>query len=257
MGKGLDNGYGVLKCKLADVEKVYVPSKGTNHVEVLVIGDSHEKFRLAINIQSSVSPRHLSEDTANQVLYYVGEDFSSEEITHLPDLQFGFTEITKGNRNIALDFIRGNLVIPNKMVFLPNTDPENSEDNNPDNDLYDKVTSYIEEAKQKNATLYVFGEPWGPEKNKPDKYFDFEPGRGIHNIHMNQGNAGKYAKENGSWQDGGVLIHHENENRWVAIFLAFQSQSWCTNDKGDATKPVSECDHISCEANKEKAEVSC
>ncbi|MFD1910146.1 DUF2278 family protein [Paenibacillus rhizoplanae] len=52
-----------------------------------------------------------------------------------------------------------------------------------------------------------------------------------------------YASENGTWQDGGVLIHFENEHRWVAIFLAFQSQSWCTNDQGDATKPVSECNH--------------
>lgn len=258
MGNGLDHGYGVLKCKLSKEENEYQLGRENNHVEVLVEDGSNNKYRLAINIQSSVTPRHLPRDTANQVLYYVGEDFKSEEITHLPNLKLGFTEITTENRHIALDYIRGNLLIPNKMVFLPNTDPMREEDNHPDNDLYDKVTSYIEEGMQKNATLYVFGEPWGPENNKPDKYFDFEPGRGIHNIHMNQGNAGGHARENGPWQDGGVLIHFDNEDRWVAIFLAFQSQSWCTDDNdGDATKPVKECDHISCEANREKTEVPC
>ena len=128
----LDHGYGVLKCKLADEETVFMLGDPNNHVEVLVEDNSNRKYRLAINIQSSVSPDHLPEDTANQVLYYVGEDFKSEEITYLPDLDFGFTEITRENRNIALDYIRGNLVIPNKMIFLPNIDEE--DDNNPDND---------------------------------------------------------------------------------------------------------------------------
>ncbi|PNQ81619.1 YukJ family protein [Paenibacillus sp. F4] len=244
----LDHGYGILKCKLANERNVYMLGARNNHVEVLVEDDSNVKYRLAINIKSNQRP--------NEVLYYVGEDFKSEEITELPKLEFGFTSITNENRNIALDYRRGNLVIPKKMIPLPNTDPGNSDDNDPDNDLYDKVTSYISEAKEKEATFYVFGEPWGPEENR-DRYFGFIPGRGVHNIHMNQGNAGNHASENGSWQDGGVLIHFENENRWVAIFLAFQSQSWCTNETGHAVKPVSECDHNSCEANKETAEVPC
>lgn len=238
----LDQGYGVLKCKLADEEPVFMLGDNNNHVEVLVKGESNVKYRLAINIKSNQRP--------NQVLYFVGEDFRSEEITELPKLDFGFNKITHENRNIALDYIRGNVVIPKNMIPLRNTDPRNNEDNEP-NDLYDKIISYISEARGTKATLYVFGEPWGPEEHKEDKYFGFLPGRGIHNIHMNQGNAGNHAKENGSWQDGGVLIHFENDNRWVAIFLAFQSQSWCTNDAGRAVKPVSECDHNSCEANRE------
>lgn len=239
----LKDGYGVLKCKLADEEPVFMLGDHNNHVEVLVEGESNVKYRLAINIKSNRSP--------NQVLYFVGEDFRSEEITELPQLDFGFNEITDENRNIALDYIRGNLVIPKNMISLPNIDRD-IEDIDPNNDLYDKITSYISEARGTKATFYVFGEPFGPERQR-DKYFGFTPGRGIHNIHMNQGNVGdrNLEEENGSWQDGGVLIHFENENRWVAIFLAFQSQSWCTDDAGRAVKPVSECDHNSCEANRE------
>ncbi len=92
------------------------------------------------------------------------------------------------------------------------------------------------------ATVYAYGEKFKTE-DKVDKYFGFSPGRGIHDIHMNQGNSRDFRKDDGVWQDGGVLIHFEKENRWVGIFLAFQSQSWCTDDQGHATKPVSVCNH--------------
>ncbi|WP_405106554.1 YukJ family protein [Paenibacillus sp. FSL K6-1217] len=244
MGNGLDQGYGVLKCKISNEDNVYKLGYKNNHIQVLVDveDDDHKKYRLAINIRSSNKAEHLPEDTANQVLYYVGEDLKSEETARWLKLESGFTKITRENRSLALDYIRGNLVIPSKMVALPNTNQDDKEDNDPHNNLYDKITSYIEEAHKQKATLYAFGEPWGPV-DKPDKYFGFSPGQGVHNIHMNQGNAGGYSRENGTWQDGGVLIHFQNANRWVAIFLAFQSQSWCTNDQGDATKPVSECNH--------------
>ncbi|MEK5468264.1 YukJ family protein [Paenibacillus sp. FSL R7-0210] len=245
MGNGLDQGYGVLKCKLSNENTIYKLGVKNNHVQVLVEveGDINKKYRVAINIRSSAKAEHLPEDTANQVLYYVGEHFKAEETARWLTLESGFTKITRHNRSLALDYIRGNLVIPSKMVALPNTNRNEPENSDPRNNLYDKITSYLKEAQQQDATLYVFGEPWGPEEDKPDKYFGFSPGQGVHNIHMNQGNAGGYARENGTWQDGGVLIHFENEHRWVAIFLAFQSQSWCTNDQGDATKPVSECNH--------------
>jgi hypothetical protein len=32
------------------------------------------------------------------------------------------------------------------------------------------------------------------------------------------------------WQDGGLLFHFPDTAQWVAIFLAFQSQSWHTDD---------------------------
>lgn len=203
MGDGLDHGYGVLKCKLSDEEIIYKLGNKNNHIEVLTEDDAGRKYRLAINIQSGVKPEYLPEDTANQVLYYAGEDFKSEETGALLRLGSGFTTITSDKRRLALDYIRGNLVIPNKMVSLPNTNLNESKDNNPRNNLYDKITSYLKEAKKRKATLYVFVEPWGPTEDKPDKYFGFIPGRGIHNIHMNQGNAGGYARENGAWQDGG------------------------------------------------------
>jgi uncharacterized protein YukJ len=54
--------------------------------------------------------------------------------------------------------------------------------------------------------IYAFGQQWGPETKKRDKYFRFLPGSGIHDIHMNQGNDGKYKKDNGAYQDGALVF---------------------------------------------------
>ena len=37
-------------------------------------------------------------------------------------------------------------------------------------------------------------------------------------------------RDDGVWQDGGLLFHFPDTNQWVAVFLAFQSQSWHTDD---------------------------
>ena len=80
-----------------------------------------------------------------------------------------------------------------------------------------------------NSAVYAFGEKWGPE-TKRDKYFGFKPGNGIHDIHANQGNSDAWRRDDGVYQDGGLIIHLPDEARWVAIFLAFQSQCFHTDD---------------------------
>jgi len=47
---------------------------------------------------------------------------------------------------------------------------------------------------------------------------------------MNQGNRDEWVTDEGTWQDGGIIFHYPDENRWVAIFLAFQSQCFHTYD---------------------------
>ena len=143
--------------------------------------------------------------------------------------------------SIALDFIRGNLMQPQDMIPLPLSAP------GPDNDLNEKLDHFVQRAlSNESAMIYAFGEPWGPE-TKADKYFGFRPGRGIHDIHINQGNPiGKYSGDNGPWQDGGLVFEFPDQNLWTAVFLKFQTQAWHTDDKtghpldlggGPPTKP--------------------
>jgi hypothetical protein len=60
--------------------------------------------------------------------------------------------------------------------------------------------------------------------------FGFSPGNGVHDIHMNQGNNGPFVRDDGVWQDGALLFHFADPDQWAAIFLAFQSQAWHTDD---------------------------
>jgi hypothetical protein len=48
---------------------------------------------------------------------------------------------------------------------------------------------------------------------------------------MNQGNSQQFRGDDGVWQDGGLLLHYPAQLQWVAIFLAFQSQAWHTDDQ--------------------------
>jgi hypothetical protein len=47
---------------------------------------------------------------------------------------------------------------------------------------------------------------------------------------MNQGNVPPFLGDDGVWQDGGLVLQFPSTQQWVAIFLAFQSQAWHTDD---------------------------
>lgn len=201
----------------------------TPHYQVHLQGEAEVDYRIAINVKSQSYP--------SEVLYFASDNIRSEAIHILPTLPFGFTEIKNNEPKVALDYVRGNLFDSKQMIPLP------AEKAGVDNDLNEKIERYIKRAIEEKAIIYAFGERWGPEENTPDSYFHFEPGNGIHDIHMNQGNVEKWKGDNGIWQDGGILIHFEKEEEWVGIFLAFQSQSWCTDEEGHARVPVEHCDY--------------
>lgn len=48
---------------------------------------------------------------------------------------------------------------------------------------------------------------------------------------MNQGNVRSFEKDDVVWQEGGVIFHFKETNKWEAVFLAYQSQSWCTDNE--------------------------
>jgi uncharacterized protein YukJ len=217
--------YGVLKVRALD-RKIDPETDPSPHYQVLV-GDGEKKHRIAINVKSQESPSEL--------LYLVNDAFQHPILNQLMDLSLGFHKLEHQPGGVALDFIRGNLFHPEDMKPLPPDVP------GPGNDLKELIDLYIQRAIQaEDALLYAFGAPWGPEPT-PDKYFGFRPGSGIHDIHMNQGSVGKFQKDNGVYQDGGLLLHFPSRNQWVGIFLAFQSQCFHTDDKmGDAIKAVCE-----------------
>jgi uncharacterized protein YukJ len=203
----------------------------------LVAGDAN--YRIAINVQSS---------DGSMVEYLVRSPFVHPITSDLQPLQEGLHPQPNQPNSIGLDYIRRNLMQPQEMTTLPVTAP------GPDNDLNEKLDHFVQRAmSNENAWVYAFGETWGPEANKPDKYFGFRPGRGIHDIHMNQGNPmGRFSGDNGPRQDGGLVFEFPDQNQWGAVFLKFQTQSWHTDDTtghpipgtGDDGDPRIPPDHV-------------
>lgn len=211
--------YGVLKGKAFDRLKA---TEQSEHFQVLINRDNNP-HRIAINTKSSIAP--------SQVLYYADDNFSHEITDALlqAPLADGFTDLNSAPGGLALDFIRRNLFNTGKMIPLPSRGPAENDD------LNDRLDFFVQQAIQDpTATVYAFGVHW-QDANQKDKYFpEINPSRGIHDIHMNQGNPqGKYFKDNGTWQDGGLLFHYASRNRWAAVFTAFQSQSFTTDEKGN------------------------
>ncbi|KIV62497.1 YukI-like protein [Bacillus mycoides] len=219
----VDN-YGVLK-GIAIKEQNEKKNEKAPHYQILMIGEENTKYRIAVNAKSVTDQPEL--------LYVVDKNFDASTITILPNMNNGFTPIDENNQEIALDYLRSRLFDPSSMKIVPF-------DNEGNNDLHDLLNEYIPKAINEEATIYIYGSKFGPD-DKPDKIFHLEPDIGMHNVHMNQGNAEEpgqqknFSKDNGTYHDGGILIQYK-DGHWVAIFLAFKSQSWCTDNRGYPTE---------------------
>jgi uncharacterized protein YukJ len=205
--------YGVLKGR-AVRRRLAVAS--SPHYQ-LMLTDGRTDWRVAINVRSKSRP--------SEVEYVVETDFRHPVTDDLPDLPPGFRLLERRPGGLALDFIRGNLFDRRRLRPLPFDRP------GPRNDLNELLDASIRLALADAAVeVYAFGERWGPERHQPDRIFGFQPGNGIHDIHMNQGNAPPFVHQNGAWQDGALFLHVTGERRWIAVFLKFQSQTWHTDD---------------------------
>ena len=204
--------YGVLVGRAEDRRRE--GATDTPHYQVRLIDGSGTSHRIAVNV--------LSQESPSELLYAVDDDLRHPITAAVGSLSPGWHSLPPRG---GLDFIRGNLLSRDRMRPLP---PDAT---GPDNDLADVLDHYIERAiGDPQARVYALGERWGPEPATKDKVFGFKPGNGVHDVHMNQGNSARFRGDDGVWQDGGLLLRFPAENRWVGIFLAFQSQAWHTDD---------------------------
>jgi uncharacterized protein YukJ len=205
--------YGVLKGKATKFTR---DSDNDPHSELLLEANG-TKYRVAINVRSSRGPteRRLVE-------YLIVDNLRSAVVDSAKALPLGFTDLRDGVEDgAAVDYIRSNLFRAESFKALVH------EQTGPDNDLFEKVEALMTRAiADQSAVVYAFGESWGPE-TKPDQYFGFTPGNGIHDIHMNQGNPGT---DNDVFQDGALFIEFPAAESTSALFIKFQSQSWHTDD---------------------------
>lgn len=182
------------------------------HYGLIIDTNERKNYEVKINVRSI-------DKNKPDLLYSADENYNAAAIDILPEMTFGFHEINHHkniNKKIAVDYIRSGLFNPKEMKVVPhNRSGEN-------NDLNDFIDRYMNKAKtEKDSTIvYIYGMHYNTNN------------KGIHDVHMMQGNSRYQTNENGIFHDGCVLVHYTTENRWIAYFLAFQSQSWCTDDRG-------------------------
>ncbi|MFW6035977.1 MAG: YukJ family protein [Halanaerobiales bacterium] len=208
----VDDQYGVLIGNVKKIEPDLAGEK-TPHYNIIIKIEKNEEFNAAINCQST------NEDYP-RVLYYVDEDFEADIVNKLKEKDYGFHKIEykkEINPGIAVDYIRSSYCNKEDMKVL-------SYDIEGDNDLKGFIDKNMKRAlNDDNVILYVYGTYYDDDNSN---------NRGVHNIHMNQGNRGAHYQESEIYRDGCFFMYFSEEDRWIANFIAFQNQSWNTDEKG-------------------------
>lgn len=206
--------YGVWKAK--PVKYTYETNSRdpvSPHLSLIFSDNEPRRGRAAINIKSG-------DPEESRLVFWWSQTFRNhivDELEKLKDFGFHFLEGTDEQRlgGLALDYIRGNLFQTQTGRILPH-DIEGE-----DNDIIDVLKPILDRAIPNKATIYLYGS-------------HFNNGKGIHNVHMNQGNPGRFAKDNGVFQDGGLVLHfnedESNDDHWEAVFIGFASQANHTED---------------------------
>ena len=202
-------------------------SRGTSpHYYILLEGNG-QRFRVAVNTRSGTTHSRKSD-----LLYFADDDFRHDVTRRLAAIDEGEHYVESRPGGLALDYQRGGMFDRRHMRRIPTSRP------GPGNDLVDELDLYVERLlTDSTSRLHAYGTRWGPESDTADQVFGFTPGNGIHDVHMNQGNRDEHWHDNGIWSDGGLIFQwrEPNPDRWSAIFLAFQAQSWHTDNRGHPT----------------------
>ena len=205
--------YGLLVGTIRDGQED--PAGHSLHYEIWVEAD--QSYRIAVNVRSV--------DGSDVVARY-DPNFTKPTKLDLAALAAGakgFTGLQTGPGGAGLDYLRDDLFPINAMAPIP-----------PDGQgvtLSNLLDGQVERAKADHSPVVIaFGEFF--QDPGRDQTFDFAPERGVHDIHMMQGNTGSFANDNRINGDGALFIRFAG-GETVALFVRFSVQSTTTDDSGN------------------------
>jgi len=205
--------YGVLVGTVRDGRED--PAGHSPHYEIWVQAD--QNYRIAVNVRSV--------DGSDVVANY-DPNFTNPTKLGLAGLAAGakgFTALPTGPGGRGLDYLRDDLFPIDVMAPIP-----------PDGQgvtLRNLLDGQVERAKaDHSAVVIAFGEFF--QDRGRDATFGFAPERGVHDIHMMQGNTGSFADDNRINGDGALFIRFTG-GETVALFIRFTTQSTTTDDRGN------------------------
>jgi uncharacterized protein YukJ len=187
----------------------------STHYQITMQADGGP-FTVAVNIEST---------DGSEVLYAIVDNFQPPDPQSLLALSPGMHALPSQPNGLALDFVREQvngqpMITLARMTLLP----EEADLSSHSTPLENAVDTLLNQTVADKGTIFAFGSAYS-DSGKVD---------GIHDIHMNQGNPlNSYGQDNGTWQDGALFIYLPTTKNWTAIFIAFQSESWDTDNSGN------------------------
>ena len=209
------------------------------HLWVILEADGRQWFA-TINVRSDKDAP--GDPVGKSYLYYaIDHDFSHPIMASVLARPSGLSPVDRSYKGGAVDFQRGNLFNPNVMRILP---PQGAGGDG----LVRQLSAILDVAKSQDCDVFFYGNAFSKDNpHQTDAAFGYTPDTpfGLDNIHMAQGDPAAIDRrlhENGVWHDGAAFIWDARARRMTAVFLAFQSQAWHTNEQGDLLYGVTGCE---------------
>lgn len=183
----------------------------------------HPHFRIPVQTDAGSFTVDVNVESFDnsEVLYAIVQNFNAPNAQALLALPSGLTKVPSQPGTLAVDFVRETIgsspmITRSQMSLLPIGNGT---------DLHDQVVTVVNQAIQDDAgLLFAFG----------SSYADPGGAAGIHDIHMNQGNpTNNHGQDNGVWQDGALFVYLPSKSQWIAVFIAFQTETWQTDSHGN------------------------
>jgi uncharacterized protein YukJ len=209
--------YGVLRARPDRYKRE--DNASTPHLQIRALDTSGQPWRIAVNVQS---------DSGSNVAFWVVDPLAGHPLlASLPATVSGFKTVAR-NADHALDYVKAPLFTWTDGRALPPSGSASGDD------LQDLLSLYLDQCKAAGGEIYAFGAKFDQNLHKPiDAEFGNTDGlHGMHDIHMNQGNVGPHAGDNGVFHDGGLILKFPD--RYLGLFLGFQTQRIPTDAAGNA-----------------------
>ncbi|WP_425360668.1 MULTISPECIES: DUF2278 family protein [unclassified Candidatus Tisiphia] len=190
---------------------------------------THHNFIVQANqLDYQVNIDIQSDSRANVKLYYVDQLNNNELLTNLAKLgNEGLFRLDKLNQAYRLDYFRSGIL---PVDYLKNSLAKS----------WQEISSLLDMHIIRGTKICILGESYDDTETREVVPYGLQlkqqhsqlPPRGIHDIHLNQGNYNPHSKDNGIYQDGAIFIETPN-NSIKAFFFMFDEQSLNTDDSGN------------------------
>ena len=173
------------------------------HYHIVAMDDEGKRFDLAVNIGSIYEK--MNEIVSSNLKVYYDENYNCRKriVRKMLSQKNGITECHK---DLYLDYIRMKLFPHEKMIQMKG---------------FDVTSIYLTGIIEKNVVQAMNNDDY--EVIAFGRLY--ANGKGLHDIHMNQGSTDKFRKNDASYSDGGLFFRNKLYNRVTAVFIAFITQS--------------------------------